>query len=377
MLDADEIYRLIMLKQEGAYWDFKRQWYEKGYEDDMLHDIICMANNLENRDAYIIIGVNEENDFLPFDITNDSGRKNTQKIVDFLRDKKFSGDVRPVVTVEFLEIYDYKVDVIIIHNSNNTPFYLKERFRKVSANNIYARIQDTNTPIDKSADLIHIEYLWKKRFGLLISPLEKMKIILKNKNEWDNGLCGDDIQYYKYFPEYTIQKSWDESKNAYESYMLTQTDNTPHWCVIQLKYHQTVLKEMSGISLDGGRHFSPCPCLGGFSLGSSISWDVSYFYWIKDSLEYIVHEFYFDKESYSSRLSDNLLNENILLFENESEYLNFKNYLIKNWDKKELFFDEINIPYIKDINGYNMEFFRKQLKDVRIIKKILEKFREC
>ena len=64
-----EIMGLIHLKQEGGYWDFKRQWHENN--TDLLHDIICMANNLENRDAYIIIGIDEENDYSFLDISND------------------------------------------------------------------------------------------------------------------------------------------------------------------------------------------------------------------------------------------------------------------------------------------------------------------
>ena len=59
-LQKEEILELISLKQEGAYWDFKKEWYEDGKQSDLLHDIICMANNLENRDAYIIIGIDEE-----------------------------------------------------------------------------------------------------------------------------------------------------------------------------------------------------------------------------------------------------------------------------------------------------------------------------
>jgi len=55
---AEEIKDLIALEQEGGYWDFKREWYTR--KSNMLHDIICMANNLENRDAYIIIGVDQE-----------------------------------------------------------------------------------------------------------------------------------------------------------------------------------------------------------------------------------------------------------------------------------------------------------------------------
>ena len=94
----EEILKLIFLRQEGGYWDFKKQWYENN--GDLLHDIICMANNLHNRDAYIIIGVDEEMDCSIVNTQNDPNRRNTQNIVDFLKDKKFAGGIRPIVHVE-------------------------------------------------------------------------------------------------------------------------------------------------------------------------------------------------------------------------------------------------------------------------------------
>ena len=83
-----EIVQLISLKQEGGYWDFKKQWHMS--KSSLLHDIICMSNNLCNRNAYIIIGVDEENDFALTDVKNDQYRRNTQSLVTFLRDKKFN-----------------------------------------------------------------------------------------------------------------------------------------------------------------------------------------------------------------------------------------------------------------------------------------------
>lgn len=53
----DKIESLITMHQEGPYWDFKREWYGDNKDGDMLIDIICMANNLVDKDAYIIIGV--------------------------------------------------------------------------------------------------------------------------------------------------------------------------------------------------------------------------------------------------------------------------------------------------------------------------------
>lgn len=59
----EEVLRLIAFRQEGEYWDFKKEWHKN--KSDLLHDIICMANNLSNHDGLIIIGVNEETDYAP------------------------------------------------------------------------------------------------------------------------------------------------------------------------------------------------------------------------------------------------------------------------------------------------------------------------
>ena len=94
-------------------------------------------------------------------------------MVDFLREKHFAGGVRPIVSVESLGFGDIEIDVIVIHNSDSTPFYLTENYQSVMPNNIYTRVMDSNTPKNKSADLSQIEILWKKRFGLLSPPLIK------------------------------------------------------------------------------------------------------------------------------------------------------------------------------------------------------------
>ena len=61
-----EIRQLIELRQEGEYWDFKKEWYQN--KSDLLHDIICMANNLSNHDGLIIVGVDEETDYSICDV---------------------------------------------------------------------------------------------------------------------------------------------------------------------------------------------------------------------------------------------------------------------------------------------------------------------
>lgn len=95
---STEIRRLIELRQEGENWDFKKEWHKS--KPNLLHDIICMANNLSNHDGLIIIGVDEETDYSICDVANDQNRRKTQDIVAFLREKKFAGGIRPTVYVQ-------------------------------------------------------------------------------------------------------------------------------------------------------------------------------------------------------------------------------------------------------------------------------------
>lgn len=375
-MDINNIEKLISLKQEGSYWDFKREWYSQDKKADLLHDIICMANNLSNRDSYIIIGVDEENDYSFSSVMDDPNRRNTQQLVDFLRDKHFAGGVRPVVHVENISIGENEIDVIVVHNSDATPFYLTEKYQSVMSNNIYTRVMDSNTPKNKSADLSHIELLWKKRFGLLASLLERMMIFLKNPGLWDcSPSCFEEKLYYRFSPEFTIETVMDDSKNGYQYYLFNQTDIHPRWYDINLYYHQTMLASLEGVSLDGGRYFTPSPRTDGISLTQYHNWDVAFKYYIKNSIEYIVHEFYYHPDGDDETIAHNRFMKCILVFECDSEKENFKEYLKLNWDKKENYIDNIWLPYFEEVDGYNMDAIKEEYLNSQILQKMLVVFR--
>ena len=376
LMDINNIEKLISLKQEGSYWDFKREWYSQDKKADLLHDIICMANNLSNRDSYIIIGVDEENDYSFSSVMDDPNRRNTQQLVDFLRDKHFAGGVRPVVHVENISIGENEIDVIVVHNSDATPFYLTEKYQSVMSNNIYTRVMDSNTPKNKSADLSHIELLWKKRFGLLASPLERMMIFLKNPGLWDcSPSCFEEKLYYRFSPEFTIETVMDDSKNGYQYYLFNQTDIHPRWYDINLYYHQTMLASLEGVSLDGGRYFTPSPRTDGISLTQYHNWDVAFKYYIKNSIEYIVHEFYYHPDGDDETIAHNRFMKCILVFECDSEKENFKEYLKLNCDKKENYIDNIWLPYFEEVDGYNMDAIKEEYLNSQILQKMLVVFR--
>jgi len=373
----DQVKDMIALKQEGSYWDFKREWYTQEKKSDLLHDIICLANNLENRDAYIIIGIDEENDYEIININEDVNRKNTQMIVDFLKDKKFAGGIRPTVYVNHHQIDEKHIDIVIIKNSYNTPFYLTERFQSVMANNIYTRVMDTNTPIDKSADIHHVEYLWKKRFRLISTPMERVKYYLEKPDEWIDSPTDWETskKYHKHFPEFTIEYTLDDDGNAYQYYLFNQTDSTPHWRKIRIFYHQTLLTSMEGVSLDGGRYLTPTPLTDGISLGEFHNWDITFKYFIKDTLRYAVHQFYYEPDGDDETISHNNFEECILVFESEDEKEAFKNYALCIWKDKDQFSKDIWLPHFPQIEGFIMKEFEKQYSNVQILKRMLVEFR--
>ena len=375
-MNKNEIKDLILLKQEGSYWDFKREWYSQDKKADLLHDIICMANNLSNKDAYIIIGVDEENDYSFSSVKNDPNRKNTQQLVDFMREKNFAGGVRPIVSVENFNFGEIEIDIIVIHNSNTTPFYLTERFRSVMSNNIYTRVMDSNTPKNKSADISHIEMLWKKRFGLLSSPLDRMLIYLKNSILWDSSPSSfKEKKYYRFSPEYTIETVMDESKNGYQYYLFNQTNIHPRWYDINLYYHQTMLVSLEGLSLDGGRYFTPSPRTNGVSLTQYYHWDITFKYYIKNSIEYIVHEFYYHPDGDDETIAHDKFMECILVFDTDFEKENFKEYIKRNWKNKQIYSDNIWLPYFEEIKGYNMDAIKEEYMNSQILQKMLVAFR--
>ncbi len=179
----EEIIFLINSKCEGEYWDFKQQWPNKC---SLLHDIICLSNNLLNRDAYLIIGVEDDSFFVKGVEDDDKNRKNTQQLTDLLKDKPFAGDVRPSVEVRTITMSGKNVDVIIIKNNSRPPIYLTKDVDGLKCAHIYTRIQDTNTPREKTADIDKTEILWRKRFGIDKSPLERVALLLEDEEKWMN-----------------------------------------------------------------------------------------------------------------------------------------------------------------------------------------------
>lgn len=370
----EEIRNLISLKQEGGYWDFKKEWHNN--HTDLLHDIICFANNLVNRDCYIIIGVNQENDYSIEDVTYDTNRKTTQNLVDFLKDKKFAGGVRPLVLVESIAIGGKTIDVIVIRNGYDTPYFLTESYQGVFKNNIYTRVMDTNTPKPGSADVNHIEYLWKKRFRMLDTPLERFHYFLQKSDEWDNSpLEYEDMKFYRYAPEFRIVTEADDTRDGYEFYLFTQTDPRPHWYTTTLYYHQTPIESFQELAMDGGRWCAIAPKRSTICEKGDYSTDTKphYGYYIKGSLRYTLHLFLngAEEEPYEYKKYMELM----LVFEDEEERFGFEEYVRIKEAEYERIFAQQKTPYMQPIPQYNMSSFEHDIKSSKTLKQMLEDYR--
>ena len=143
--------------------------------------------------------------------------------------------------------------------------------------------------------IVDIEMLWKKRFHLLDSPLQKMKYFLSQKREWCTVASSEigTVRYYKYMPEYTIKVSELEG-DAVETFMLTQMDAHGAWHNIFLYYHQTMLYQTIGVSLDGSQFLTVNPTTGSLDYQNIT---IFYHYLCRDSIKFTLYEFFTNDEN--------------------------------------------------------------------------------
>ena len=336
-----QVEELIRLKHEGDYWDFKKQWHDNKAE--LLHDIICMANSPKNIEKYIIIGIDEENDFSTVDITNDTRRRNTANLNNFLRAHSFVGGVRPLARVENIIIGKQMLDVIVIEDSDNTPFILAGdysdgphgRTKTVRQGNVYVRVGDTNTPLDKTADNDKVEALWRKRFHLDKTPLEKFNCYLRRPNDWSSDENRENF-YHKYAPEYTVSFDYDQEELDINHDFLCKMyiDGTAKYSTASLKVYGSTIKHLDYASMDGGRftilrphYYSVIKKHGSFREDSLFMT-----YLIADSIDY---GFYIFLSAFFRPIDNYQLewwHEHVVLFKNKEEQLAFIEHVKDNFD---------------------------------------------
>lgn len=197
---------LIESGREGEYWDFKEEHHEN--TASLTHDILCLANSVTKCDKYIIYGVSDPSRGCELKGVETEGRRTQAQIIDILRGKKFASEIRPEVELVCVNIRGMEVDVLKIFDRPEKPYYLSDTFsskgKHANKFHIYSRSLDTNTPVTENADPRKIELMWRERFGLDAKPADRMRLLLREPENWEKDIGNKDTAYHKHQPEYNI-----------------------------------------------------------------------------------------------------------------------------------------------------------------------------
>ena len=346
---------LIHSHREDSWWDFKREHcHDKA---DLVHDITCMANSRANRDAYIILVV-ENQTFKILGVENDKNRRNQQGIVDILRSVSYAGSVRPRIELRTITLEQHEIDVLIVKNTYEVPYYLEKQYQDnnlkspegkktgkiVRPYHIYTRVVDNNTAIDKNADINDVEYLWRKRFGIDLSPKERLMLLLDDIDKWVFDWGNKKYAYHIDYPEYQIVQS-EDMQHGWVPSAAFYTHPIVHFAPLNIMYHNTIIYETELWSYDEFRKYLPKAENSSIS-GKGGFW---YSYYLLDSIEgKMLRLFTHGSLDISSREPNY---HQLLVFQNAQEKEAFDNYLIDHFD--DYTDDDISIQYQYQIQEDN------------------------
>ena len=394
MLTNDQLDEIIMellhLGVEGEYWDFKEKpYFFEGQSDkdknkkkgDLLHDIICMANNLSNRDAFIIMGIQDK----PVKITGAkqfSNKWTQESYQDFLQNLTWAGDMIPIV--EFRTIHNGELDVLIIKKSNRVPFYITKKCNKVRENQIYVRKGSKNTAIDSQAEIGDIEKLFEFRFGLTPYPKERVINYISDHGHWIE--MKEDYEtrswYYEKFSEYTIELSRDPDNETLASpdYAYVQMNCKSSWQILRVKYHQTTLMEYTAHYVDETRGVVVAPRFSSIKIreDETLVSTKQYCYYFQECTEIKLMFLLQDLLRQGTLVLENHL-ALIPIYKNDEEKSKVENIINKN---KEDFNFKMEHEILKSIISHGSELseesemiVRHDLAVTKVVKNILNEYR--
>jgi hypothetical protein len=247
----------ISLKKEG-YWDFKEKYCENNTL--LIYRILCLANCIQHHGPrYLIFGITDPS--LGCEIVgvkSDPNRKTQASLIDLLSKVPFSGDLRPDVSLETIPLNGFEVDVIVIEDLPFKPFVVSETypgevttsknsFKKemvLNAGTVYTRVGDKNTAKkNKTADLYHVEQMWRQRFGLDRTPTDRLKQYMFDFINWKSD--GVKKSYYIPAPEFTFEYILKEDEKSQNRWWSKFHGETTMLSEVVFKYHLTILEKLT------------------------------------------------------------------------------------------------------------------------------------
>ncbi|MCY3883964.1 MAG: ATP-binding protein [Gammaproteobacteria bacterium] len=276
---------LIRLQSEGTHWDFKREHHED--KGTLIHDVLCLANCDHKGDRYLIFGV-DDSDYSIHGVENNAGRKTQAHIAALFRDnaKNFSENVIPKFQLEEITLCGKTLDVLVIEDVAKKPYSLIKPIHGVRPYYIYTRGNDTNTPKDDSAKSHEIEKMWRQRFGLDLTPLERVRQYLLDPDWSTMDDNEEQVDFHNQFPEFTIRSVAGQDYVAcHEEWTrgeIRSDTNSANY--FEIRYHQTLIAKVRFVVFDDRKKVCVAPKWEALKSGRI------YFY-EKESVEYAMHRF--------------------------------------------------------------------------------------
>jgi hypothetical protein len=132
--DMDTIINLIENGKECDYLDFKAKSYVKEEHEDLIKDIMSMANSMIEDDKYIITGIKdkpESREVIGIDYVTDSASYK-QLIIN---------NIEPEIKFDYFTI-KYKeetLEIFKIYDNTNRPYMMKKQYKKLNNGLCYIR----------------------------------------------------------------------------------------------------------------------------------------------------------------------------------------------------------------------------------------------
>lgn len=391
---------LIATGKEDDYWDFKSSIHNNA---DLIRDIISLANSPHHRgDRYLIIGVKDNAEVIG--IKRESQLKQAD-IITLLRDCNFAGNLFPDISLEDIQI-DGRLSIIVIKDKpEDRPYYLEKVYTQkdkggskdntIYPGTVYSRVRDSNTPKNKTASLSDTEKMWRQRFGLDLTPLEKMTQYLLDFDGWCQPLV--DIEwnscstpshllseggsmYYRQAPEFIIRQSplygYDDSGlgdkvQCGESWVRHAYDPDSLMYKLELVYHQTVLHTEEALTYDYTTLLNNPKT---YSKLKNFENALFYYYLADDILKFNILQFLHSTSLNYTREIINPRRDNIVplvIFKNENELEEFCNYLDSSFNVSSI----KNIPFYQD-RAYDWENKPHDILNIQLCLFIKEKLPE-
>jgi hypothetical protein len=201
-----EIEDIILLENENTALDFKAIQYKKNKYENLLKDIISMANSKTNEEKFIIVGVNHKTNG-----DRDIIGINEDFVDDATYQQLINENVEPEIEFKYYpyELNSKKIGVFKIQNCSNPPYMLKKDYGNLKKGDCFIRKGSHQTRVTrKDIDYfisqkvvvgnfngtISIKFRNSKSKTLFLKPIvdlefpsdkaaKKIKRILKEKEE--------------------------------------------------------------------------------------------------------------------------------------------------------------------------------------------------